>query len=229
MKTLKFLFTAGLALASSLAARADVSAQAWLESYYLNPQPSELSRGLSLLSREGYFDRSENVAVAIGFLSTLFARHPAQVDGWVNQARRLPERHQRIVAAALWQAGHPQAPDLLRVLGRNSSVRAEIERLANTPSQPVADTSVASPSSMRLQWGAFLASGDERHIVRILDAIGNGERSLTTVAQMALAEQAAAHPRVAEICRAQLERQPDEVRSVLRAALKDVPAPAPRS
>jgi hypothetical protein len=82
---------------------------------------------------------------------------------------------------------------------------------------------------MRLQWGAFLASGDERHIVRILDAIGNGERNLTTVAQMALAEQAAAHPRVAEICRAQLERQPDEVRSVLRAALKDIPAPAPRS
>jgi hypothetical protein len=229
MKTLKILFTAGLALAASLAARADISAQAWLESYYLNPQPAEVSRGIQKLSREGYFDRSENVAVAIGFLSTVFSQHPVQVDGWVAQARQLPERHQRIIAASLWQAGHPQAPELLRAMGRTSSVRAEVDRLANTPSQPVADTSVASPSSMRLQWGAFLASGDERHIVRILDAIGSGERTLTTVAQMSLAQQAATHPRVAEICRAQLERQPDEVRSVLRAALKDVPAPAPRS
>ena len=48
---------------------------------------------------------------------------------------------------------------------------------------------------MNLQWGAFLASGEERHIVRVLDALGTGERSLDSAARLALAQNAANHPR----------------------------------
>jgi hypothetical protein len=77
---------------------------------------------------------------------------------------------------------------------------------------------------MNLQWGAFLANGDERHIIRVLDAIGSGERALDHAARMSLARSAANHPRVLEICQAQLTRQPAEVQSVLRAALRDAEA-----
>ena len=96
------------------------------------------------------------------------------------------------------------------------------------PSQRIADTPVRSPASMRLQWGAFLATGDERHIVSILEAFGLNEPTLNSAARMSLARHAAAHPRVMEICRAQLDRQPDEIRGELRAALQAA-APAPRS
>jgi hypothetical protein len=229
MKTLKSIVVAALALASSFAARADVSAQAWLETYYLNPQPTELTRNLAALSREGYFEKAGHTAIAIGFLSTVFAENPDQVEGWLLELRDLPASHQRLLASAVWQAGLPFGADLLRAQAKHSPLRAEIEKMASSPSVAVRHTQVHSPSSMNLQWGAFLASGDPRYIVNVLDAIGTDQPGLDSAARVALAQNAAAHPRVLEICRAQLDRQPEEVRSVLRAALNAASPTAPRS
>ena len=219
MKTLSCLLAAGLALAAPVVAGAAVSAPAWLESYYLNPEPDRLAADVQRLSQSGFLDRSDNTAVAIGFLGALFARHPDRVEAWLADCGNLPARHRRILAAALWQSGHPEGPALLRALAVQSPVREEIERLATLPPPLLAETSVVSVSSMRLHWGAFLATGDERHIVSILDAFGRNEPALTTAARMALARNAAVHPRVMAICRAQLDRQPEEIRSELRAAL----------
>jgi hypothetical protein len=221
MKTLKSLFVAGLALASTLPAQAESAAQLWLETYYVNPRPAELAANVQALSREGYFSKPGHAAVGIGFLSTVFASHPDRVKKWLGEMRGLPSRDRRLIAAALWQAGHPLGSELLRDDAASSTVRNDVLRVASTPAQLVVDTPVRSASSMNLQWGAFLASGDERHIVRVLDAIGSGERTLDYAARVALAQNAASHPRVLEICREQLDRRPEEVRSVLRAALRD--------
>lgn len=229
MKTLPRILVASLALALAASLRAEVSAQAWLESYYLNPQPAELPRAIQQLSRDGYLDRGENTATAIGFLGAIFAQHPDRVAGWLDQLGTLPAKHQRLVVSAVWQSGHSSGNDLLRRFAENSPHRPALEHLASLPRQSLAETPVRSPSSMRLQWGAFLATGDERHIVSILDAFGLNEPALTSATRLALAQNAAAHPRVLEICRAQLERQPEEIRSELRAALSGVAAPGPRS
>src|SRR5262245_10386190 len=57
MKPLQLLVVAGLALVSSFAARAEISAPAWLETYYLDPQPNELPRAIRELSNSGYFEQ----------------------------------------------------------------------------------------------------------------------------------------------------------------------------
>jgi hypothetical protein len=229
MKSLKLFFVAGLALASALASRADSPAQAWLETYYQHPQPAGLPSAVRSLSREGYFEQSGHTAVAIGFFATVFAQNPEKIDGWLLELNGLPLAHHRLIAAALWQAGNPLGADMLRNLGQASPVRRDVDRLARTPSASVGDTPVLSPSSMNLQWGAFLASGDERHILNILDAIGSDHPGLDAAARVALAQNAAAHPRVLEICQTQLGRQPEEVRTVLRAALKDAGSAVPRT
>jgi hypothetical protein len=229
MKTLKYILVAGCVLASSAALRAESSAQAWLENYYLNPQPAELGRSVKALSRDGYFERPGNTAIAIGFLATVFAKSPERVDAWLLELNGLPLEHHRLIAAALWQAGHPMGAELLRTLAQTSVIRDDIERLASQPSVAILDTPVLSPSSMNLQWGAFLASGNERHIIAVLDAMGNNQPALTAAARTALAQNAANHPRVMEICRAQLSREPEEVRSVIRAALNSADAAKPRT
>src|SRR4051812_16069130 len=228
MKSLKLLFVTGVAFAGSLVVRAEISAQAWLETYYLNPQPDALVANVRALSREGFFEMPGNAAIGIGFLASVIANNPDRVDGWLTDFATLPANHQRLVIAALWQAGHPAGADLMRKAGIAESIRAEVLRLADTPAQLIADTPVRSPSSMNLQWGAFLATGEERYVVRILDALGSGERLLDSSARISVAQHAAAHPRVLEICQAQLDRQPEEVRGVLRAALADSVA-KPRS
>jgi hypothetical protein len=224
MKTLKSLLVVSLAFTSTLATRAESSAQVWLETYYVNPRPAELTANMRSLSREGFFEKPGNTALSIGFLATVFAENTSRVDRWLIELNTLPAAHRRLVVAALWQAGHPLGAERLREVDQRSSIRDEVLRLADTPAQLVADTPVRSPSSMNLQWGAFLASGDERHIVRVLDAIGTGERALDHAARMSLARSAANHPRVLEICQSQLARQPAEVQSVLRAALHDAEA-----
>ncbi|HVS53721.1 MAG TPA: hypothetical protein VHD62_15300 [Opitutaceae bacterium] len=229
MKTLSSLLVATLALAVISPARAELSAAAWLETYYLDPQPAELPHAIQRLSREGYFDRAGNIPIAIGFISTIFAQHPERVDAWLVELNGLPLKHQRLIAASLWQAGHPLGAELLPRLAEFQADRAAVASLASKPSTDILDTPVVSPQSMNLRWGAFLASGDERHIVAVLEAIGSDIPALGATAQRALAQDAAAHPRVLEICRAQLEREPEEIRSALRAALNDAAPAHPRS
>lgn len=224
MKIPRILFGAGFALALSLTAQAASSAQAWLENYYQNPQPSELPQAVYSLSREGYFQQPAHASTAIGFLATVFAQNPDKVDGWLFHLEGLPPADRRVIACALWQAGNPRGEKMLRDLASYGPNPAEIARLASTRSTPVADAKVLTASSMNLQWGAFLASGDQKYVVNVLTAIGTDGPALDEAARYQLAMNAAAHPRVMEICRAELSRQPDRVQKVLTAALNDASA-----
>jgi hypothetical protein len=107
-----------------------------------------------------------------------------------------------------WRAAGPRAvcPTF------NYPVRAEVDRLLAAKPVSVYQTPVVSAAAMNLRWGAFLASGDERHIVSVLEALGSNEPGLATSARYALAQDAASHPRVLEICREQLDRQPQAIR-----------------
>lgn len=227
MKFVKTLLVASLALASSLAARADNSAQAWLENYYKNPQPDLLVARVYDLSQVGYFNGAGQPAIAIGFFAEVFAQNPAKVDQWFASFGDLPQSEQRLLASALWQSGNAKGRSELLRMSADSSIRTQIARLAAEPVMPVASTPVRSASSMNLQWGAFLASGNEQHITSILAALGRGERDLTDTARYALAEHAAAHPRVLAICRDQLDRQPASVRTELQAAVRAAEANKP--
>ncbi len=227
MKFVKSLLVAGLALASSAALQANSSAQAWLENYYKNPQPAQLVANVYELSEEGYFTTSGQPAIAIGFFAAVFAQNPAKVDQWFAAFRDLPTSDQRLLASALWQSGNPKGREQLVRLSADSSLRTEVTRLANQPATSLAQTPVRSSSSMNLQWGAFLATGAEQHVTSILAALGRGERGLTEATRYALAEHAAAHPRVLAICRDQLDRQPAAIRNVLQATVQSVEAKKP--
>lgn len=227
MKFVKSVVTAGLALALSVAAHATSSAQAWLENYYKNPQPAQLVANVYDLSQEGYFTTADQPAIAIGFFAAVFAQNPAKVDQWFAQFRDLPVADQRLLASALWQSGNAKGREQLVRLSNDSGLRSEVVRLAHQPATSLAQTPVRSSSSMNLQWGAFLATGSEQHVTSILTALGRGEPELTEATRYALAEHAAAHPRVLAICRDQLDRQPASVRTLLQATVQSVEAQKP--
>jgi hypothetical protein len=193
----------------------------WLNTYYQHPQPEKVVQAAYGLNREGYFDQAGSVPTAIGFFSTVFAANPDKVDGWFANFRELPVSEQRVMASALWYSGNPKGEQKLVALARSAAPesRQEIEQLVSKPITEVASTPVLSDSSMNLQWGAFLASGEERNVTNILAAIGRGQ--IGDSARVSLAFNAAQHDRVLQICRAQLDKQPNEVRSVLRAVIND--------
>lgn len=237
MKTLKFVLAASSLLAASqlFASTAAVGAatrsagEQWLAHYYQNPQPEKLPLAVHQLSRDGYFEQAGQPATAIGFFATVFAQNPQNINYWLNETKDLPNSHRRILAAAAWQAGSPRGLTLLREMSANdgAELQKEIAALLEKGPTPVASTPVRSESSMNLQWGAFLANGSEQHIVAVLSALGSGEANVSTAARYSLAQNAVEHRRVVDICRAQLDKQPEAVRSEIRAALNEAAAHQP--
>lgn len=227
MKYLK-LITSGLGLVLSLslatpALAAERNWNDWMQSYYQAPQPDQLVNAVFAASRSGALDQEELVTTNIGFLSAVFARNPDRVDGWVREFDRLPLQHRRLVAAAHWYSALPGGDRELRVLaqGATPAVERELNRLLKSGPVPVADTPVLSEGSLNLQWGAFLASGDAKHIVNALAALGSEQTGLSSAARYSLAQKAATHERVLAICQDELSRQPAGVQDGLRAALAD--------
>lgn len=229
MKTLNSVVAAGALLVAlipglrAVEALPQSRAETWLARYYENPRPDDLLAAVHQLSAHGYFEQPGNTALAIGFFTDVFSSNPHRVRQWLEHTADLPEAHRRILAAAAWQAGHPRGLALMRELSANDDqvVQIQVSDLLRRGPAPVGDTPVISESSLRLQWGAFLASGDDRHVVAMLNALGSNERDLTLAVRYAIAQNAASHRRVLDICQAQLSRQPEAVRSEIRAALKD--------
>lgn len=239
MKFIKTIVAAGLVLALSQSAfaleklRAEESAAefntlTWVNQYYKNPQPEKLVQRAYILSDMGYFEQEGQPAQAVGFFAAIFAQHPEKVDGWIANLRGLPVKHQRLMAAAAWLAGQPRGASRLQELARGTDVAAVNELVGRAPAA-LDQTAVLSPSSMYLQWGAYLATGKESHVIAILTAVGEKAPGLADSARLSLAMNAAQDERVLQICQAQLDKQPKEVQDMLRAALNDAATKTPAS
>lgn len=226
MKSAKFIIS-GLSLALALVAAAPATAanrtdwSGWMQNYYLNPDADKVVTAVYALSRSGHFEQEGQTATSIGFLASVFAQNPDKAANWMYDFRHLPVAHQRLVAAALWYSGLPEGVEQMRQAsqGSNPGIRAEVENLMAWQQPVLSETPVLSSSSLNLQWGAFLASGNPQHIVKVLAALGSDQQGLGAQVRTALAEKALAHPRVYEICQSELERQPEGVREQLRTAL----------
>lgn len=227
MRLLKnFIIGGGLASALLLTgarAAAPASAEAWLQHYYEKPAPAQFAASISELSRSGYFEQPGHVSLAIGFISAVFRENPKRVDEWMALNRDLPVSHQRLLIAALWYSGLPQGRDSLRNSARycEPEIRQEIGGLlATRPS--LNDAPVISASSLNLQWGVFLATGDSKPVRQILAALGtDGNSQLSQDVRWSLAQNAAQHDRVLAICRDELARQPNGIRETLRAVINE--------
>ncbi len=231
MKPLRIAFAACVSLAAVPVLGADGFGRQWMENYYQHPAPDALVQAVCSLNEDGYFNEPAQQGAALGFFSTVFQQNPKQVDNWLRASRFLPLPTRRTLAIAAWLAGDPTGERRVREsFGMfKFPVRAEVDRLLAAGALSVNQTPVDSAASMNLRWGAFLASGDERHIVSVLGALGSNEPGLATSARFALARDAASHPRVLEICREQLDRQPQAIRAELRAVVDDATAQRPKA
>jgi hypothetical protein len=210
-------------LALSTGARATPAAEQWLNDYYKKPAPEQFASAFLELSDSGYFEKPGNLPLAIGFIASVFAQNPGRVNEWMDLTRSVPEAHQRILVAALWYSGNAKGPAYVREFARDANPALRRELLARVDSKPdVRSASVQSVSSLNLQWGAFLATGDKTPVRNILAALGtNDNAQLTQDVRWSLAQNAAQHQRVLAICRDELSRQPNAIRETLRAVIND--------
>jgi hypothetical protein len=231
MKSLRIAVAACMSLAAFPVLAMDGFGSQWMENYYQHPAPDAFVQAVYSLNTDGFFADPAQKDTATGFFSTVFEQNPKLVDGWLKASRFLPPTARRTLAIAAWTAGNPVGARRVREsFGTfNYPVRAEVDRLLASRPLSADQIQVVSAESMNLRWGAFLASGDERHIVSVLNALGSDEPGLATSARFALAQDAASHPRVLEICREQLDRQPQAVRSEIQSLVDDAAAQKPKA
>lgn len=221
MNLKKLVICAGLiaGLVGSVSAASSNHWDQWMNDYYKSPSTDKVVQSAFGIGHADYLDRPGATATVIGFYSQIFAANPDKVDAWFSRFQSLPIEGRRAMAAALWYSGDPRGERELRKVADGSEVEADIKRLIAYSATPVSETPVLSESSMNLQWGAFLANGSAAHVNQILAAIGRGD--VGDSARVSLAFNAANHDRVLNIVRDELNRQPNDVRSMLRAVIND--------
>jgi hypothetical protein len=229
MRTLRFILAVSVSLAAFSALRAEGNfGRQWMEHYYEQPRPDDVVHAVVSLDQAGYFAEGVAPDTAIGFFTVVFQQNPRSVERWLRTARPIvSDRAQRVLVLAAWLAGDPAATVQVRRMSayNDRAEREAIGRMMARGTPPaIRDWPVDSEGAMNLQWGAFLASGNERYVTNVLAALGSDRPGLANSARFALAQNAMSHPSVLEICRQQLDRQPEAIRPALEAALSEATA-----
>jgi hypothetical protein len=154
-------------VATAQTQRSPSSVEAVLTFFYKDPRPERLL---------GYFDEFRKLPASrnwqayppsVGFFAVVFRAH----ENWVD--RLIPARPDakivETLAAALQIAGYPQKSAGLRLkfkdAGSDEILHAE---LAGLPAR-LEELQIVGPTHLDLLWGASFASGDARHVRRIID------------------------------------------------------------
>ena len=214
---------------SGASSRPDYSAWQWFNHYYENPQPDLFVESMFELSRNGHFEQPYQISVALGFITSLLRQNPDRVDEWLLYCRALPERHQRLVFAALWYAGHPKGTEILQTYAEtteNPRLRTLLEGLLASSSS-FDQAQVNTSLSLHVQWGVFLATGDQAPLQAIFAAVGDNHQ-IPLQLRWQLMQDAARHERVRDYCEQLAEHEPGLLGEVMRTVLLEHAAAAPR-
>jgi len=240
------VFLAFLAcLAASLAAAAPAPFASgpelgkWVTYYYLKPEPARAVEAIASASRLGLMKDGKSSPSMIGFLSGVMRKEPAVAREAASRLVSLPGAEQPVLALSLWYSGHPETGKLLAGLARSVPEQKEMYDELSQQAAPKLDQVPLDqgPWVLDALWGNFMATGDERPVLRVMSALpwveakGDKAKALAGgAARWSLTSNAVHHPRVLAICKAQVGKQPKEVSAVLaeiiRNAEKDLKARA---
>lgn len=198
----------------------------WLHFYYQNPHPDQVVPALLAASKLGLFKGGKPSPPFSGFLAGWLAHNPAQAASLIEASAALPADEQGIVIIGLTYSGLPQTKALLEKLRQR--MQADANRLPPLR-EPLSLLDVPlenGPAVLDALWGYFMAAGDEAPVLKIMTALpwvesrDKAQLLLGGAAKWSLTSNATQHPRVLDICRAQLALQAPDVRKVLAEVIR---------
>lgn len=202
----------------------------WVTHYYEHKDTASVVTAIREMFRQGAFDEQDaQAAFAAGFLSMVFARNPDKIDAWFEELEDLTLAQKRYLWIALNFSKSPAGQQTLEKI-REKSEPGPAQFIGELLAQAYLDileTPIDNTGALEVCWGSFFAGGDERYIVKIIGTLSglsqpyNGElgiqdpRAIAESARVNLMYDAVRHPRILEICKREMELQPQEVREAL--------------
>ncbi len=197
--------------------------------YYLEPRPESIPEVIAALSRRGYLSNEKSVVATMAFLSRIFRKENQQVEAWRSSFPPLSILEKRTIWLALWYADTPETDAIIRneFQRENSSNRKMLQKLMNQKPKAFEEMELDSTARVDMLWGAFLATGQEKFVIRVIEALPftkvRGDSALMLVggaARWSLISKASQHQRVMDICLEQMKRQPKEVKEILKEVIQ---------
>jgi hypothetical protein len=201
----------------------------WLTYYYLHPRPDLVVSATQFMSAQGGLRKASATTPYCVFLANVFAANTAKVEAWFGELRSGPEDQKSALALVLWMTGTSGSQGLLRSLSREGSPTFQkyVNELAADDHRPdFLHDEINSPGFLDALWANFFASGDERYVKRVISALpllndsDTGRMLIGGAAKWSLASNAFQHPRVMQICEAQLKELPDQQRAALAQVIQ---------
>lgn len=199
----------------------------WVTYYYQRPEPRRLPEAILAASKLGLFQEGKAAPPFFGFIAGVVAKDPSAADSLVDLLKDLPAGSQPVVILGIWYSGHAQTGSLLTSIGKkHPDQKAMVESLTGRAPGLTEIPLEEGPWLLDALWGNFMSTGDAAPVVRIMQALpwievrGNTAKLIVGgAARWSLASNAEQHPRVLEICKAQLKVQPKEVAAVLQQVI----------
>jgi hypothetical protein len=215
-----------------------IAVSEWMTYYYLNPQPELLPGAIASFSESGTLTLDTAIPPLISFFSFIFRDNPESLAEWFQEISQLSEPEQVVLFEALWFANTPAAREQLsELLAEVSLENAELIRdllsLEPTPIQELAidaTTPIKSSSVLDMLWAAFMATGEERYVVRIISVLpwsevapehDLGKFTVGHAARWSLTSNAVQHEKIMTICLEQLSQQPVEIVEILEEVINE--------
>lgn len=192
--------------------------------YYLHPDPAKVSRAVHTMHKIGYLQKESAGAPITSFLSQIFRSSSSAIETALADFSSYAATEQQVLLRALWLADTAQSKmTLQKLLAGNDNA----ELLKSIPPK-IEQLPVESPDVLDMLWGAFLATGDEKYVIQVISVLpystikGNIPHLLVGgSARWSLTSNAVQHKRVLDICEAQLEKQPKEVKEILSEVIAE--------
>jgi len=203
----------------------------WMTYYYLHPQPAQVPGALKAVADQGLFENDNAQAPLTGFFTEVFRANPNKLEEWVKPYAGIPKRH--ILYSALWMANSKHSKTALEQLAKAAPPEESKQLTDLIASAPptIATMTIASPASLDYLWGAFMASGSEAPVLRIIDQIKlvNTKGDVDTMmiggaAQWSVSANSRQHERVLKIVKAKVQTADPETKVALQKMLSDIEA-----
>jgi hypothetical protein len=183
----------------------------WVTYYYLKPEPSQVPAMLNALLEEGLVSWPDSIASYAGFFAEIFFQNEDRVGQWVGNLRPQGASQTMFLLYAIALSDIPGKSALMQKLETASGVSLSSGPFPHFTGASIMRFTPTSAADLDLLWGAFMASGSDRYILKIIDALQNidasGDRNnflLGFAAYWSLSSNAAQHAKVKEICKREL-------------------------
>jgi len=217
-------------IASAASVTTDEQLHEWLTYYYLHPRPDLTISAIHLMSGKGWLSKANPQSPLAAFLAQVFASNSDKTKAWLTELQASTEDQRIMAALALWMAHNRGSEDTLKSEATKGSPSYQdyVRGLLGDDRPPdfLKDT-ISSAGFLDALWGSFLATGDERYAQRVISALpmldtkGDVTKMLIGgAARWSLTSNAVQHPKVMEICEAELKRLPDDQKPALQEVIK---------